>query len=118
MGPSALLHPAGAAILAVTGGGGSHDKDTHRPRVRSAQRTAQRFGHSSRCGVPEDLGYRRGGFYTYDLLDNAGERSADHILDEYQDIHVGDSIPMFHETRSGLAIAYEVDSLEPPNWML
>jgi hypothetical protein len=64
------------------------------------------------------LGYRRGGFYTYDLLDNAGERSADHILDQYQDIRAGESIPMFHETRGGLAIAYEVDSLEPPKWML
>src|SRR5512133_2653607 len=30
------------------------------------------------------LGYRRGGFYTYDLIDNAGERSADRIIEEYQ----------------------------------
>lgn len=63
------------------------------------------------------LGYRRAGFYTYDLVDNAGERSADHIIEEYQDIQVGDLIPMFHESH-GLAIAYRVDSLEINEWML
>jgi hypothetical protein len=63
------------------------------------------------------LGYRRGGFYTYDLVDNAGERSADRIVDKYQHIEVGDLIPMFHESH-GLAIAYEVDSLESNDWML
>jgi hypothetical protein len=63
------------------------------------------------------LGYRRGGFYTYDLVDNAGEQSADRIIDEYQDLRVGDFIPMFHETH-GLAIAYKVDSFEINDWML
>jgi hypothetical protein len=63
------------------------------------------------------LGYRRGGFYTYDLLDNAGERSADQVIPEYQDLHVGSLIPMFHES-GDLAIAYEVDALEPPSAML
>jgi hypothetical protein len=63
------------------------------------------------------LGYRRGGFYTYDLVDNAGERSADRIIEEYQHLEVGDLIPMFHEVR-GLAIAYRVDSFQPNEWML
>lgn len=63
------------------------------------------------------LGYRRGGFYTYDVLDNAGERSADRIIAAYQQLAAGDSIPMFHETH-GLAVAYIVDSLDPPHWML
>jgi hypothetical protein len=63
------------------------------------------------------LGYRRGGFYTYDLLDNAGERSADRIIAEYQQPRIGDAIPMFHEL-DGLAIAYVVDSLDRPHWML
>lgn len=62
------------------------------------------------------LGYRRGGFYTYDLVDNAGERSADRIIDEYQHIRVGDLIPMFHESH-GLAIAYAIDSFEVNEWM-
>jgi hypothetical protein len=63
------------------------------------------------------LGYRRGGFYTYDLVDNAGEPSADRIMEEYQHITVGDPIPMFHESH-GLAIAYRVDSFQASEWML
>jgi hypothetical protein len=63
------------------------------------------------------LGYRRGGFYTYDQVDNAGEPSADRIIDEYQDLKPGDLIPMWHESH-GLAIAYNVDSFEVPKWML
>lgn len=63
------------------------------------------------------LGYRRGGFYTYDQVDNAGEPSADRILAEYQDLKVGDLIPMWHESH-GLAIAYKVDSFDVPKWML
>jgi hypothetical protein len=63
------------------------------------------------------LGYRRGGFYTYDQVDNAGEPSADRIIEEYQDLKVGDEIPMWHESR-GLSVAYKVDSFEVPQWML
>ena len=63
------------------------------------------------------LGYRRGGFYTYDLVDNTGERSAEHIIDEYQHLEVGDLIPMFHESHR-LAIAYRVDSLQVNERML
>jgi hypothetical protein len=63
------------------------------------------------------LGYGRAGFYTYDLLDNAGVASADHIVADYQDLKVGDPVPMFHEAH-GLAIAYTVDSFEPSKWML
>jgi hypothetical protein len=63
------------------------------------------------------LGYRRGGFYSYDLLDNAGEPSAECLLDEYQDLDVGDAIPMFRELH-GLAVEYVVDSMDPPNSML
>jgi hypothetical protein len=63
------------------------------------------------------LGYARGGFYTYDLVDNAGERSADRIIEEYQHLEVGDLIPMFHESH-GLAISYRVDSLQVNEWMI
>ena len=90
--------------------------------VRRAQFNATR---AIRIDAPPDqvwpwiaqLGYRRGGFYTYDLLDNAGERSADRVIAEYQQPRVGDTIPMFHEL-NGLAIAYVVDSLDSPHWML
>jgi hypothetical protein len=36
------------------------------------------------------MGYRRAGFYTYDLVDNGGYDSADRIMKEYQDFAVGD----------------------------
>ena len=36
------------------------------------------------------MGYRRAGFDTYALLDNAGDESADCILPEYQDPKAGD----------------------------
>ncbi|NIS15721.1 MAG: hypothetical protein GWO41_05520 [candidate division Zixibacteria bacterium] len=39
------------------------------------------------------IGYRRGGFYGFDNLDNGGCRSSDTILLQYQDLQVGDSIP-------------------------
>jgi hypothetical protein len=63
------------------------------------------------------LGYGRGGFYTYDLVDNAGVPSADRVLAEYQRLGVGDLVPMFHDSH-GLAIAYKVDSFESGSWML
>jgi hypothetical protein len=40
------------------------------------------------------IGYRRAGFYTYALLDNAGYESADRILGEYQHPKIGDWMPM------------------------
>jgi hypothetical protein len=50
---------------------------------------------------PEDIwpwviqmGYGRAGFYSYDFLDNDGNPSADRILPEYQDLTVGDLVPL------------------------
>jgi hypothetical protein len=63
------------------------------------------------------MGYRRAGFYTYDLIDNAGQPSADRIMEEYQPIAVGDVMPMFHETH-GLSIAYTVTAFEANQWLL
>jgi len=40
------------------------------------------------------LGYKRGGFYSYDYLDNEGIPSARTILTEYQDTKAGDRIPI------------------------
>jgi hypothetical protein len=36
------------------------------------------------------MGYKRAGFYTYDLADNGGYPSADRILDQYQHFAIGD----------------------------
>jgi hypothetical protein len=74
--------------------------------------------------APEDvwpwivqLGYGRAGFYTYDLVDNAGVPSADRVVPELQDLHVGSVIPMFHEPH-GLSVCYRVHSFVPHEWML
>ena len=40
------------------------------------------------------IGYRRAGFYSYDILDNDGIPSAEHIIPEYQNPMVGDQIPV------------------------
>jgi len=56
-------------------------------------------------GKPEDIwpwlvqmGYRRAGFYGYDILENVGSprgiRSADRILPEFQHFTVGDEVPI------------------------
>ena len=52
-------------------------------------------------GRPEEIwpwivqiGYRKAGFYSYDRLDHEGIPSAATILPEYQDLAVGDKIPL------------------------
>ncbi|MFG1949229.1 hypothetical protein [Nonomuraea sp. NPDC048826] len=40
------------------------------------------------------LGWGRAGWYSYDWLDNDGRPSADRIIPELQELHVGDIIPM------------------------
>lgn len=58
------------------------------------------------------MGYRRAGFYSYDRLDNAGIPSSDRILPEYQDLNVGDRVPMSPD-------AYvEVEHMDPGRSML
>ena len=63
------------------------------------------------------LGYGRGGFYTYDLIDNGSQPSAERILEEYQHPAAGDLMPMFKELH-GLAIAYTVTAFETDRWMV
>ncbi len=46
------------------------------------------------------IGYQKGGFYSYDWLDNGRIPSADHIIPEYQHIKVGDIIELGKTTRS------------------
>jgi hypothetical protein len=58
------------------------------------------------------MGYRRAGFYSYDRLDNAGIPSSDSIIPEYQDLKVGDRVPMSPD-------AYvEVEEMDPGRSML
>ena len=40
------------------------------------------------------IGYKRAGFYSYDRLDNDGIPSSERLLPQYQDLKVGDLIPL------------------------
>jgi hypothetical protein len=62
------------------------------------------------------MGYRRAGFYTYPLLDNAGYDSADRILQEYQRPQVGDWMPMASKVNP--TTAFKVAAFAPNQWLL
>lgn len=62
-------------------------------------------------GPPEDIwpwivqiGFHRAGFYTYDLLDNFGRRSANRIVRALQHLEVGDLIPLGPGKESGMPV--------------
>jgi len=55
------------------------------------------------------LGCRRGGWYSYDLLDNGGQPSAGRVLPEHQRLAVDDRILLTPDGRLG----YPVVALEP-----
>lgn len=63
------------------------------------------------------IGYKRAGFYGFDNLDNGGYRSADSILHEYQDLHVGDSIPG-GEYQGKIGYLLVVEDMDPGKEML
>jgi hypothetical protein len=58
------------------------------------------------------IGYRRAGFYSYDILDNDGIPSAERIHAEYQGLEVGDLIPLSKSAHA------RVTELEPPRSMV
>ena len=62
------------------------------------------------------MGYRRAGFYTYALLDNAGYESADTVLEEYQHPEIGDWMPM--SSKVSETTAFRVATLASDEWLL
>ena len=48
------------------------------------------------------LGSKRAGFYSYDWIDNAGMPSSERILSEFQQISIGDFIPMTPDGKQGM----------------
>jgi len=58
------------------------------------------------------IGYRRAGFYSWDILDNGGIASAERIVPEYQGLEVGDVVPLSAHSN---AIVTEMD---PPRHLL
>jgi hypothetical protein len=61
-------------------------------------------------------GWNRAGFYSYDLLDNLGRPSAEEILPQFQQLAVGDWVPMSGKTTP--YTAFRVTRLEPNKMML
>jgi hypothetical protein len=57
------------------------------------------------------VGFGRAGFYSNDLLDNAGHPSASEVHPELQELEVGDWIPMFSKVDT--TTAFRVHSFEP-----
>jgi hypothetical protein len=62
------------------------------------------------------MGYRRAGFYTYALLDNAGYESADRVLEEYQPPKIGDWMPMAKQVNE--TTAFRVKAFALNEWLL
>ncbi len=58
------------------------------------------------------MGYKRAGFYSWDILDNDGIPSAERIIPEYQDLKVGDLVPLSKEADA------EVVDMEPNRRLL
>jgi hypothetical protein len=58
------------------------------------------------------IGYRRAGLYSYDFLDNDGIPSTEYIIPDFQDLQVGDSLPI------GPGFYVRVAVLEPNRSML
>jgi hypothetical protein len=54
------------------------------------------------------MGFGRAGWYSYDLLDNLGRRSARSIVDEWQHVSAGDMIP-------GGPVGFEAAIVDPPH---
>ena len=62
------------------------------------------------------VGFHRAGFYSYELLDNLGRPSAETIVPELQDIHLGDWIAMADPPTD--VTAFRIAAFEPNRWML
>lgn len=60
------------------------------------------------------MGVKRAGWYSYDLLDNLGRPSAESILPEHQKIEVGDVIAMSPDGKQGM----RVKDFNKDRWML
>jgi hypothetical protein len=60
------------------------------------------------------VGVKRAGWYSYDLLDNFGRPSARRIIPELQHLEVGDVLPMSPDGRSGI----RVRAIEPGRSMI
>jgi hypothetical protein len=83
---------------------GATDEEVRRPMLGDEIHASPSFNATRAVTIeagPEhiwpwlvQMGYRRAGFYSYDRIDNDGVPSADHIISGYQNLKLGDRIPM------------------------
>jgi hypothetical protein len=64
------------------------------------------------------IGFGRAGWYTYDLLDNFGRPSAEHIIPELQQIRAGDVIPIYQGRGAPEGVWLKVKAVETERWLL
>jgi hypothetical protein len=64
------------------------------------------------------MGCSRAGWYSHDLLDNFGRPSATTIEPAWQDLHVGQWVPMSPKPPPTERTAFRVDSFEVERWLL
>ena len=62
------------------------------------------------------IGFRRAGFYSYDLFDNLGHPSADRIVPEFQDVRIGDRVAMAEPVND--VTSFAVAGFAIGQWML
>lgn len=62
------------------------------------------------------VGFGRAGFYSYDLLDGLGHPSADRVVPEWQDLAVGNWVPM--SATPSETTAFRVAGFERNRWLL
>jgi proline iminopeptidase len=86
--------------------------DEYVPEPRSAMTLAVTVNAPREVVWPwlAQLGCGRGGWYSYDLLDNGGRPSADRVVAEWQDIKVGDRIAAV----PGGGMSFPVSLVHPP----
>jgi hypothetical protein len=61
------------------------------------------------------MGWNRGGWYSWDRIDNAGRPSATQVHPEWQDLTVGDQLRAW--SPGGLLAPWEVATLEPDRFL-
>jgi hypothetical protein len=64
------------------------------------------------------IGFGKAGWYTYDLLDNFGRPSAEHIIPEFQHVQPGDVVPFYQGIGAPEGVGLKVKAIEPEQWML
>jgi hypothetical protein len=62
--------------------------------------------------------FGKAGWYSYDLLDNLGRPSAEHIIPELQHLQTGDLVPMYQGIGAPEGVGLKVKAIEPERWML